>query len=292
MSSTSTTVAVLGAGIMGAPIARNLATAGFTVRVWNRTRAKAEALADVAEVAGSPAEAARDAELVMTVLADGDAVLAAMEGEDGALAAMRPPATWLQASTVGIAATDRFARLASERGLPFVDVPVLGTKEPAEQGRLVVLASGPDEERERCRPVLEAIGHKVVWLGPAGAGTRLKLVVNTWLLSLIEGLAEAVALAEALEVDPRRFLEAIEGGPLGPAYAQVKGEMMIERSFPPSFPLRLAHKDARLALEAAAESGARLGGLEAAAGQLARAVESGHGDEDMAAAVYASLADG
>jgi len=286
------TVAVVGTGIMGAPIARNLASAGFEVRVWNRSRAKAEALDDVAAVAASPLEAAQAADFVVTLLADADAIKTVVEGEDGALAAMDGRSVWLQMSTVGVEATERFRRLASERGIPFVDAPVLGTKLPAEQGQLVVLASGLEEERDRCWPVFEALGHRIMWLGEAGAGTRLKLVLNTWLLALIEGLGEAVALAESLGVDAHRFLEAIEGGPLGPAYAHVKGEMMIERRFPPSFPLRLAHKDARLVLEAAEESGARLAALEAAAEQLSRAIEAGHGEDDMAAAVYASLAGG
>jgi 3-hydroxyisobutyrate dehydrogenase len=292
MSSTRGIVAVLGTGIMGTPMAINLAAAGFEVRAWNRTRAKAEPLGDVATIADSPGEAVREADYVVTMLADADAVEAALDGERGALGAMRAPAALLQMSTVGVEATDRFARLASERGVPFVDAPVLGTKQPAEHAELIVLASGPDEERERCRPVFDALGQRVMWLGETGAGTRLKLVLNTWLLSLVEGLAEAIALAEALGVDPRRFLEAIEGGPLGPAYAQVKGELMIDRRFPASFPLRLAHKDARLALEAAWASGARLAALEAAAAQFASAVEAGHGEEDMAAAVYASLARG
>jgi len=272
-------------------MARNLARAGFRVRVWNRTSAKAEALADVAEVSGSPAEAARGAAFVVTLLADGDAVAATVEREGEALAAMEPTAVWAQMSTIGIEATERLSALADERGIAFVDAPVLGTKAPAEQGQLVVLASGSDDAQERCDPLFHPLAQKVLWLGGAGTGTRLKLVLNTWLLSLVEGLGEAIALAESLGVDPRRFLEAIDGGPLGPAYAQIKGEMMIERAFEPSFPLRLGQKDARLALEAAAASGARLVALEATLGQLARAVDAGHGEEDLAAAVYASLAD-
>jgi 3-hydroxyisobutyrate dehydrogenase len=123
-----------------------------------------------------------------------------------------------------------------------------------------------------------------------GAGSRLKLVINTWLLALTEGLAEAIALAEALDVDPQTFLDAIDGGPMGPPYAAMKGKLMIERDFPPSFPLELALKDARLALAAAEAQGLRLGALAAIVQQMERAVEAGHGKADMAATIHASRA--
>jgi len=167
---------------------------------------------------------------------------------------------------------------------------VLGTKAPAEEGKLIVLASGPEDVRERVDPLFDAIGAKTLWLGEAGAGSRLKLVINTWLLALTEGLAEAIALAEALDVDPQTFLDAIDGGPIGAPYANLKGKLMIERDFPPSFPLELALKDARLALAAAEAQGLRLGALAAIAEQMERAVEAGHGKADMAATIHASRA--
>ena len=242
-------IAFLGTGIMGAPMARNTAAAGHDVRVWNRTRQKAEAV-DGVQVAGSPEEAVAGADVVVTVLADGDAVTAAME-DGGALAAMADDALWLQMSTVGIAATEALAALAEERDVPFVDAPVLGTKAPAEQGALTVLASGPDDVHERCAPVFDAVGVKTVWLGQAGTATRAKLVLNHWVLGLTEAVAETVALAEALDIDPQLFLDTIEGGPLDSGYAQMKGGAMIARSFDPSFTLALARKDAGLVLEAA-----------------------------------------
>ncbi len=291
-------VAVLGTGIMGAPIARNLAAAGHEVRAWNRSADKAQALAasvsgDEAsgrgsgvEPAGDIAEAVRGADVVMTMLADATAV-EAVAGE--ALAAI-DGAVLVQLSTIGPEATARVAEQAKAVGVPFVDAPVLGTKAPAEQGKLVVLASGPEDVRERVAPVFDAIAAKTLWLGEAGAGNRLKLVVNTWLLSLTEGLAESIALAEALGVDPQTFLDAIDGGPVGSPYANVKGKLMIEGDFPPSFPLELALKDARLALAAAEAEGLRLGALEAIVEQMTRAVEAGHGRADMAATIHASRA--
>ena len=281
-------VAILGTGIMGLPMARNLRAAGLDVRAWNRTRERAEPLAgDGVELAGSPAEAVHGADIVITMLADGDAVAAAME-DGGALRAMADGAAWLQMSTVGIAATEALRALAEDRGVLFVDAPVLGTKKPAEDGQLLVVASGPDDARERCAPVFDAVGSKTLWLGEAGAGTRMKLVLNNWVLSLVESLAETVALAEALGVEPRQFLATIEGGPQGSPYAALKGGMMVEREFPPSFPLALALKDAGLVLEAAEQEGLQLPTTRAVQDQMRRAVELGHGGEDLAATYWAS----
>jgi 3-hydroxyisobutyrate dehydrogenase len=278
-------VAVLGTGIMGAPMARNLAGAGHEVSAWNRSREKAEPLAEHgATVAHSVAEAVAGADVVVTMLADARAVEAVAEEALGAM----DGAVLAQMSTIGLAATDRLAQRAADAGVPFVDAPVSGTRQPAEQGKLLVLASGSDDVRDRVDPVFDAVGAKTVWLGEAGTGQRLKLVLNTWLLGLTEALAEAIALAEGLGVDPRTFLETIDGAPVGAPYAQLKGPMMIDGDFPPSFPLDLAAKDAELALEAAGAAGLRLGALAAVAEQMRRASEAGHGDQDMAATIHAS----
>lgn len=199
------TVALLGTGIMVGPMAANLVWAGLEVRVWNRTREKAHPLADRgAEVADTPAQAAAGAAIVLTMLADGDAVEQVMSGADGALAAMDEDATWLQMSTVGIDATARCGALAADRGVAFVDAPVLGTRQPAEEGELMVLAAGPQAVRERCAPVFDPIGREVRWVGLApGAASRFKLVLNAWLLSLTETLSETIALARALDVGPQ-----------------------------------------------------------------------------------------
>src|SRR5215210_7782553 len=278
-------VAVLGTGIMGAPMARNLAGAGLEVRAWNRSRERAEPLAEQGvTVADTAEEAVRGAEVVVTMLSDG----AAVEAVAGDLT-FPEGAVWAQMSTIGIEATERLVERAAQAGVPLVDAPVLGTKAPAEQGQLTVIAAGPAGARERCAPVFEAVGARTVVLGDEpGAATRMKLVLNAWLLALVEGLSESVALAEGLGVDPAAFLDVIDGGPLGPPYAKMKGTMMIERSYEPSFTLALAAKDAGLALEAASAHGLELPALRATLGQLEKAVEQGHGDADMAAAVEAS----
>ena len=275
-------VAVLGTGTMGAAMARNIAEAGMSVRVWNRTRERAEQTG--LEVADDPAAAVAGADAMLTMLADGNAV---EEVAEQALGALDDDAVWVQMSTVGIAANEKLAKLAQEHGITFVDAPVLGTKAPAEQGQLVVLASGSSDAVERGEPVFDAVGMKTVVLGEVGEGTRLKLVLNAWLGDLVDSLAETIAFAEAIDIDPQQFLQAIEVGPLGPAYAQLKGKMMIEREFPTSFSLDLMRKDAGLVREAAERHDFEAPLMEAAARVFDRAIEAGHGDEDMAAAFCA-----
>ncbi len=285
-----TAVAVLGTGTMGAPMARNLAGAGLDVRAWNRTGARAQPLAgDGVGVAGSAAEAVAGADVVLTMLSAADAVLAVAAD---ALPAMDDDAVWLQASTIGLAATERAAALAGEHGVAYVDAPVLGTKAPAEAGQLVVLASGPPEALARCRPVFEAVGARTLELGEAGAGTRLKLVVNGWVLAVTQATAETVALSEALGVGAERFFEAVDGGPLDLPYARAKAALMAEDAFPASFALALAAKDADLVADAAEQTGADVPIARAVAGRLREAADAGQGDEDMAATYRLSRADG
>lgn len=279
-------ISVLGTGIMGAPMARNLAKAGHDVTVWNRTREKAQALAeDGATVADTRRQAVEHAEAVITMLADGGTVRAVI-GE--AIDAFPERAIWWQSSTVGIASTEELAKLAVDRGVPFVDGPVLGTREPAEKGELIVLASGPAQAIDRLRPVFEPVSSKVVRLGEAGEGSRLKLVLNHWLVGLVENLAETIALSEAIGIDPRLFLDTIAGGGLDVPYAHLKGSAMIERSFPTSFPLRLARKDAALVVEAAQRERLDLGLAPVIVERFDRAIQASHGDEDLAAAIYAT----
>jgi 3-hydroxyisobutyrate dehydrogenase len=282
-----TKVAVLGTGIMGAAMARNLLAEGMEVRAWNRSREKAEPLEeDGAEVADSPADAARGADFLLTMLADADVVEEAIAGD--VLPALAEDGVWLQMSTVGEDGSNRLAETANEHGVDFVDAPVLGTRQPAEQGQLMVLASGPEEIRERSQRIFDAVGSKTVWLGEAGAGSRLKLVVNNWIVGLLGVLAETVALANSTGVDPARFLETIEGGPLGLPYAQLKGNMMIEEDFPTSFSARLARKDTGLVLDTAEAQDLEMPIARAVAARFDEAIQAGHGEQDMAAIYQAT----
>lgn len=286
----TTTLAFLGTGIMGAPMARNCAAAGLEVRAWNRTAEKARTLADAGVTpVDAPAEAVRGADAVVTMLTDGMAVDAVMAGDGGALAAMDDDAVWLQMSTVGIAATEQLAGLARERGVGYVDAPVVGTRQPAEAGELLVLASGPEEVRVRAAPVFDAVGRATRWVGDEpGPASRLKLVFNGWLVSLIESLSETLAFSRAMGIPPEEFLEAIDGTAMNVPYAQLKGKAMARMDFSEvAFPLRLAHKDARLVLEAAEADGLELPLMRTAEAQFARAEAEGHADEDLAAVHYA-----
>lgn len=269
-------VALLGTGIIGSGMAKNLVRSGLDVSVWNRTRAKAEGLG--AQVAGSPAEAVAGADVLVTALADGPTVAEAVR-------AARPVAgtIWLQSATVGIEACTELAALADEFGLVYVDAPVLGTKGPAEAGQLTVLASGPAEAAEVLAPVLDAIGAQTLWLGAAGQGSRLKLVVNAWVLTIVEGVAESLALARALGLDPQLFLDAVKGGALDAPYVQIKGAAMLAGDFDPQFPLWGAAKDARLIQEAGAAAGVDLAIARALVEHFDRAAADGHADQDMTA---------
>jgi len=273
-------VAVLGTGTMGAGMARNIAAAGLPVRVWNRTATRAEPLADVATVAGSIREAVEGADIVLTMLYDADSVAGAITEAGPALG---DDAVWLQQSTVGVAGTERLVAQAEALGVAYVDAPVLGTRKPAEDGALVVLASGASALRTRVAPVLDAIGSRTMWVGEAGAGTRLKLAANAWVLTVVEGVAESLALTRDLGLDPKLFLEAVAGGALDAPYVGLKGAAMIEGSFDPAFALDGALKDADLILEAASGAGVEMGLMPGIRDHLARASAAGHGDRDMSA---------
>jgi 3-hydroxyisobutyrate dehydrogenase len=243
---TNRVVAVLGTGTMGAGMVRSLRRAGLPVRIWNRNLDKAQALADTgADVLESPAEAAEGADVVLTMVFDADAAIDVIRQARPA-----PGTVWLQCTTVGVDGADRTIEVARELGLVLVDAPVLGTKQPAEKGELVVLASGPDDVREKVAPILDAIGSRTLWLGPAGNGSRLKMACNAWLFMVTAGTAQSIALARGLGVDPQNFFAAIEGGPLDLPYAHLKGANMIKGEHPVSFGLTGAAKDARLIIDA------------------------------------------
>ncbi|MET7542271.1 NAD(P)-dependent oxidoreductase [Streptomyces sp. NPDC005507] len=285
------TVSVLGTGIMGAAMARNLARAGHTVRAWNRSHAKAEPLAaDGVFVADSPAEAVEGADVVLTMLYDGPAALDVMRQ---ATAALRPGTAWLQSTTAGSERIADLAAFADEHNLVFYDAPVLGTRQPAEAGQLLVLAAGPVDTRERVAPVLDAVGARTVWTGEDGAegsATRLKLVANSWVIATTNAVGEVLALARALGVDPQSFFDAIAGGPLDMGYLRAKAGLILNDQLSPAqFAVGTAAKDARLIVEAGEKNGVRLDGAAASAERLKRAAAQGHGDEDMAAAYFASF---
>ena len=287
------TVSVLGTGIMGAAMARNLVRAGHTVRAWNRTRAKAEPLAaDGAHIACSPADAVQGADVVVTMLYDGPTVLEVMRE---AAPALRTGTAWVQSTTAGIDAVGELAGFARDHGLVFYDAPVLGTRQPAEAGQLTVLAAGPPDDRDAVTPVFDAVGSRTLWTGEdgaAGSASRLKLVANSWVLAVTAATGEVLALARALDADPQNFFDLIAGGGLDMGYLRAKADAILnDRLTPPSFTVTTAEKDARLIVRAGEQHGVRLDVAAAAAERLSRAAAQGHADQDMAAAYFASFDD-
>ncbi len=276
-------VAVLGTGIMGSAMARNLVAAGLRTTVWDRS---AEAMAPVvaagAAGAASAYEALAGAAVVITMLPTAEVVESVVFADDQPPFA--PGAVWAQMGTIGLEAT---AGLAGQLGrvrpdVLFVDAPVSGSKGPAEAGQLLILASGPAAAEPVTAPAFGVIGRKTVWLGAAGQGSRMKLVVNSYLSFLIEGVAEALELGRRLGIDPAGLDAVIEGGPLDAPLAGAKLHKIASGDFSAEFPLEWALKDVDLAIAAA--DGTRLPMLEALSRQWHAAVAAGYGRDDVSAA--------
>ncbi len=288
----SAKIAILGLGIMGSAIARTAANRGLQVVGWDRTPARAAALASAGvRAAKTAAEAAAQADVVVTMVADADAVMNVMEAQ-GAFAAMRSGASWVQMSTIGVEGTERALRLAATRGdITFIDAPVSGSRAVAEQKELLILASG---DRDRAGTVVQrffdALG-TTQWLGEAGQGTRMKLLFNAWIALVMEGVAEVAILAGALGIDLRRFASLVSGGPLVPPWALAKMQKIAEdETGETEFPLRWADKDVRLALSAAGQKRTQLPALNTVDALWSRAVER-FGGHDLSA-VYVALREG
>ncbi len=277
-------VAVLGTGIMGSAMALNLVSAGLRTTVWDRSRAATAPLSEAgALVSASPAEAVRDAHVVITMLPTAEVVNSVIFA-GGVAEALADRAAWAQMGTIGLTATAGIGRRLGQLrpDVMFVDAPVSGSKGPAGAGQLLILASGPPAAEPAVRPVFSAVGRKTVWLGEAGQGSRMKLVVNAYMSILIEGVAEALELAGRLGIDDAQLAEAIEGGPLDAPIADAKLHKMERGDFAPEFPLEWALKDVDLAIGAAGDGELPL--LAALSRQWHAAVDAGHGREDISAA--------
>lgn len=288
MTQPPVTVAVLGTGTMGAPMARNLLHAGFDIRVWNRTVAKAAVAGVDARRTSTPGEAAAGADVLITMLADGAAVEQVMTGPTGAPSMLPAGAIWIEMSTIGAEWTDRLAGLVVSHGVTFVDAPVSGRSGAATKGELVILASGTGAVCAQVEPIFHVLGQQTLWLQSTGDGSRLKLALNNWLAVLAEGMVETLTLSEALGLDPHVLLEAVGDGPMSSDYALAKGAAMLNREFVPGFPLRHATKDAELALSAAHRHGVELPLTSALQPRWYEAIAGDHGDDDVASAVTAA----
>ena len=281
MANAPTKLAVLGLGTMGRAMAGSALRAGIQTVVWNRDIEAARPFADRgATVALTAADAVHDSDVVITMVTDAKAVTS-IAVDLGMLAALRADAVWAQMSTIGVDATEAVATLIAERrpDVLFLDAPVSGSKVPAEQGRLTIFASGPQEARPRVEPVFAAIGERTVWLGSVGAGSRMKLVNNTLLAFGAEGVANSLALARRLGLEIRDVLDAFDGGPLMSPWEAGKFRRIEAGEYSPEFPLALALKDVHLALEHGGPE--RFAVLASLAREWEQIVEQGLGDQDV-----------
>jgi 2-hydroxy-3-oxopropionate reductase len=250
------TVGFIGLGLMGGPMAKNLAKAGFPLVVWNRTREKAEELVrestglDVKAVA-NPRETAEKADFLITILSDPPALEEVLWGQNGAIEGLRRGATYVDSSTVSPDLVRRIGTACAQRGVGFLDAPVTGGTWGAEKGELVFMVGGEKEVLERAKPVLETLGKRIFLLGPTGAGQTVKLAMNLILALQVDALAEALALVATESVPGERLIEVLQSSMARAGVLDVKAPFMLKNEFPASFPLRLMHKDMRLALELA-----------------------------------------
>jgi 3-hydroxyisobutyrate dehydrogenase-like beta-hydroxyacid dehydrogenase len=252
-------VGIIGLGLMGRPMALNLLKAGFSLVVWNRTRARAEEAARAgARVAASPRDAAAQADVLITIVSDPPALEAVLWGSEGALEGLRRGAVLVDSSTVSPELARRAAAACAERGAEFLDAPVTGGTWGAEKGELVFMVGGAAETLARVEPVLGAMGKRWFHLGPHGSGQTIKLAMNLILALQVQALAEALSLVVAAGIPAERLVEVLQSSMARAAVLDVKAPMILKGDYAPSFPLRLMHKDLKLALELASHLGVPL----------------------------------
>jgi 3-hydroxyisobutyrate dehydrogenase len=274
-------VAVLGIGAMGHGMATSALRAGIPTIVWNRSPEATRDLGALgAEFAESVAVAAGAATIVVTMVTDTDAVIS-IARDQGMLAALTPGAIWVQMSTIGVAGIERVAALAEgERpDVVLVDAPVSGSRDPAAHGQLTIFASGPDDAHSRLAPLFDALGQRTIWAGAVGAGSRLKVVNNTWLAFAAEAVATSVALARRVGLETNTVADALGGGPLVSPWQAAKLQRIATGEFSAQFALSLALKDVHLALEAADND--RFAALGCLADEWQQIVDNGLGDQDL-----------
>jgi 3-hydroxyisobutyrate dehydrogenase len=277
---TKSRVGLLGVGLMGSAMAHRLLDQGINVIAWDRNAGQ---LRDLESRGGEPAEAPSDvvhnAGIVITMLPTAEVILDLVEP---LLTDWPKDTIWLQMSSVGAAEADRLTQTATAHAVTLVDAPVSGSTHPAQEGQLTILASGPDSARTTVEPIFDALASRVLWVGPAGMGSRLKLAANHWMITVVAALAESMNLCQAMGLDQQQFIALLDGGPLGSAYALQKLDEMRRHQYPAGFPVRLALKDLELVSEVQQDSRATMPLLEVA---LERFTTASHdlADQDLAA---------
>jgi 3-hydroxyisobutyrate dehydrogenase-like beta-hydroxyacid dehydrogenase len=283
-------VAFCGLGIMGGPMAANLARAGFELSVWTRTAEKAKRFADEHGVraAATPAEAADGAQAVITMVPDSPEVESTLFGEDGAAASLDPGGLAIDMSTIAPTAAKAIGARLAERDIAFVEGPVSGSRPKAEDGTLTIMAGGEPDAFERALPLFEAMGERIVHVGPQGHGQLAKLLTNTMGAVNAAALAEAVLTVKRAGVDPDAFLEVAAGSAGASTVLSLKGQPMFDENFEPLFKLEHMLKDVRHCLTEARALGVELQMGELAESLYARAAADGHGGDDFAAVIAAA----
>jgi 3-hydroxyisobutyrate dehydrogenase-like beta-hydroxyacid dehydrogenase len=272
-------VAFLGLGIMGRSMAANLVKAGHEVAVWNRSGGKD---VDGARSAASPADAAKNMEVVWMCVSDTKAVEQVLFGPDGVDSVLSTGMVIADSSTISPSATLRFAARVKTRGVDYVDAPMTGSKIAAESGQLIFMVGGDEEVLARLQPLFQAMGKQIFPMGVTGKGQATKLVMNLQIALIYEGFAEALTLAAKLGVDIEKLLPLVQASMVRSGVVEYKAPFILKRDFSPNFPLRLMLKDIRLALDAAKEARVRLPGLEAVEEVYDVAAEEGQADLDYA----------
>ena len=271
---------------MGIGMAKNLLKAGFPLTVYNRTRTKAEPLAaDGAQIADTPAQAARDAEVILSMLSDDNACRSAWTGTDGALRGAKAGAVLVESSTVTPAWIAELAGLAAEQKVDLLDAPVTGSRAQADAGQLIFLTGGDSAVLERVRPVMEAMSKDIVLLGPTGSGARMKLINNFLCGVQVASLAEGLAWIERSGLDRDQALKVLKNGAPGSPLLGAVADRMVAATYEVNFLLPLMGKDLHYAHRDAASLGIDLRTAKVAEARFAEAAESGFSDKDMSAVI-------
>src|SRR5580700_5813648 len=280
----TTSVGLIGLGLMGKPMGRNWLKAGFPLTVWNRTKSRADDLiAAGAKWGANPREVAAASDVLVTIVSDPPAVEEVLWGANGVFEGLRRGSVLIDSSTVSPDLERRAAAACAERGIEFLDAPVTGGTWGAESGELLFMIGGEQETLTRVMPVLEAVGKKFFLLGPNGAGQTVKLAMNLILALQVDALAEAIALVSASGVAGERLVEVMQASMARSGVLDVKAPLILKNEFPASFPLRLMHKDMRLALELSKQQGVTLPAAAAAYGTYSAVKDSSNDDPDFAA---------
>jgi len=278
------TVGLIGLGLMGKPMGHNFLKAGFPLVVWNRSAAKADDLVrSGAKLGANPRDVAAQADVLFTIVSDPPALEEVLNGANGVFAGLRRGSIYIESSTISPDLARKTAAACAERGIDFLDAPVTGGTWGAEKGELLFMIGGKAETLERAKPVLEAVGKKFFLLGPNGAGQTVKLAMNLILALQVDALAEAIALVSASGVAGERLVEVMQASMARSGVLDVKAPLILKNEFPASFPLRLMHKDIRLALELAKQQGVTLPAAAAAYVTYSAVKDSSNDDPDFAA---------